>query len=179
MATARAALDATPPSVGAVGYLLQAAARSDWIGNPEELIPEHLRGTLDADIGLAEFLRRRELPGWAERTLEMARRHSDNSYFRRIRAVAVLSLAIGSAILVGGHGPVTTAELNDAADELKTVVEKFLDIGFADVRDLIAHPSVMQPFSSASAIGTPSAKRCSSAARSAWAMIRSSVAFWQ
>jgi tetratricopeptide (TPR) repeat protein len=142
MVIAQAALNSKPRSDHAVGYLLQAAARSNWTGEPEALIPQDLLGTAHADIGLAEFLRRREVPGWAERSLEMARRHTDNPDFRRIQAIAVLSLAIDSGATVpGGRGPVTTAELNAAADDMKAVVEHFLDVGFADVHDLAVHLS--------------------------------------
>jgi tetratricopeptide (TPR) repeat protein len=140
MAAAQAALDGEPRADHAVAYLLQAAARSDWTGDPESLIPEDLVGTAHADIGLAEYLRRRDAPGWAERSLKMARRHADTPEFKRIRAIAVLSLAIDSAAIVpGGRGPVTTAELNDAANDMKTLAENRLDVNFADVHDLVAH----------------------------------------
>lgn len=140
MAAAQAALNGAPRADHAVGYLLQAAARSDWDGEPETLIPADLIGTAYADIGLAEFLRRRNASGWAERSLEMARRHSLTPEFKRIRAIAVLSLAIDSEeIAFGGHGPVSNAELNAAADDMKAFVEHCLEIGFADVQDLFAH----------------------------------------
>lgn len=140
MTIARAALDGKPRADHAVLYLLQAAARSDWDGDPEALIPADLVGTAQADIGLAEFLRRREAPGWAERSLALARRHADTPNFKRIRAIAVLSLAIGStAIVPGGYGPVTTSEINTAADDMKALVTRCLDVGFADVYDLTAY----------------------------------------
>ena len=44
MDLARKALDATPRSDHAVAYLLQAAARSTWQGDPEALIPPDLVG---------------------------------------------------------------------------------------------------------------------------------------
>ena len=40
---------------------------------------------------------------------------------------------------LGGRGPVTTADLNDAADDMKTLAEHCLDVNFADVHDLVAH----------------------------------------
>lgn len=140
MAAARAALDGKPRAVHGIVYLLQAAARSDWQGAPETLIPPDLVGSAQADFGLAEFLNRREVPGWAERTLDMARRHTDLPEFKRLRAIAVLSLVIASgAMIAGGRGPVTSVELNQVADEMKVLVEHCLDVGFADQHDLVAH----------------------------------------
>jgi tetratricopeptide (TPR) repeat protein len=140
MAAAQAALSSDPRADHAVGYLLQAAARSDWQGDPETLIPPDLVGSAQADIGMAEFLRRRDLPGWAERSLEMARRHAELPEFKRVRAIAILSLAVESgAIIPGGYGPVTSVELSAAADDMKAFVEHCLDIGFADAHDLMVH----------------------------------------
>ncbi|MDB5416037.1 MAG: hypothetical protein JWR10_4372 [Rubritepida sp.] len=139
-AAAGKALNSEPPVDHAVGYLLQAAARSNWQGDPETLIPDRLIGSAQADIGLAEFLRRRDVPDWAKRTLGIARRHSDVPDFKRIRAIAVLSLAIESdTIIPGGRGAVTAAELNSAADDMKAVAEHCLDVGFADAHDLTAY----------------------------------------
>lgn len=140
MNAAQAALDGEPRADHAVGYLLQAAARSDWRGDPETLIPTDLAGSAHADIGMAEFLRRRDVPSWAERSIEMARRHAELPEFKRVRAIAVLSLAIESgAIIPGGHGPVTSAELNAAADDMKALVEHCLNVGFSDAHDLMVH----------------------------------------
>lgn len=140
MDLAQAALVGEPRSEQAIASLLQAAARSDWQGDPETLIPPDLSGTPHADIGLAEFLRRRDTPGWAERCLELARRHPGLPEFKRIHAMAVLSLAMESeSMLPGGHGPITSAELSTAADEMKAMVEHYLDIGFADRHDMMAH----------------------------------------
>jgi cellulose synthase operon protein C len=140
MKAAQAALRAETRADHAVSYLLQAAARAAWNGEPESLIPEDLTGTAQADIGLAEFLRQREISGWAERTLEIARRHQDAPEFKRIRAIAVLSLAIDEgAIVPGGRGTVTTADLNTAADDMKALAEHCLAVGFADAYDLTAY----------------------------------------
>jgi hypothetical protein len=140
MIAARMALSLTPRADHAVAYLLQAAARSDWAGDPEVLIPADLAGTLHADVGLAEYLRRRDLSGWAERTLELARRHQDSPDFKRIRSIAVLSLAIESGEFVpGGLSPVTAEDLNRAADDMKEIAEHHLEIGFADRHDLVAY----------------------------------------
>ncbi|MDQ0304504.1 PIN domain-containing protein [Ancylobacter polymorphus] len=137
---ARGALNGNPRADHAVGYLLQAAARSDWQGDPESLIPPDLAESAQADIGMAEFLRRRDVPGWAERSLEMARRHAELPEFKRVRAIAVLSLAVESgAIIPGGHGPVTSTELSAAANDMKALVMHCLDVGFADAHDLMVH----------------------------------------
>lgn len=140
MAAAQSALNGDPRADHAVGYLLQAAARSDWQEDPETLIPPDLVGSAQADIGMAEFLRRRDVPGWAERSLEMARRHAQLPEFKLVRAIAVLSLAVESgAIIPGGHGPVTSAELSAAADDMKALVEHCLAVGFPDAHDLMVH----------------------------------------
>ncbi len=55
MAAAQVALNGAPRADHAIGYLLQAAARADWNGNPEKLIPADLVGSAQADFGLAEF----------------------------------------------------------------------------------------------------------------------------
>lgn len=140
MALARQALDAKPRADHAVGCLLQAAARSTWQGDPNTLIPADLVGSEHADLGLAEFLRRREIPGWAERGLELSRRHAKADAFRRVGAIAVLVLVLEAGeFLSGGKAPVTLEELNRAADDMKAEAEHCLDIGFADEYDLIAY----------------------------------------
>lgn len=142
MDLARRALDAKPRADHAVACLLQAAARSSWQGDPETLIPANLVGSEHADLGLAEFLRRRNLPGWAERSLELSRRHLERDIFKRIRAIAVLSRALDAGgIVLDGCGPVTFEELNAAADDLKAIAEHCLDVGFADQHDLAAYLS--------------------------------------
>ncbi|WP_133245819.1 tetratricopeptide repeat protein [Candidatus Phycosocius bacilliformis] len=140
MEAARAALACDSPAKGAISYLLQAAARSDWEGDPETLVPPEFAGSAYADLGIAEFLRRRETPGWAERCLELARRHPDLSEFKRIKAIAILSIAIESgSIIAGAQGPVPYAEVNACADDMKAYVQYCLDAGFADKHDLVAH----------------------------------------
>lgn len=140
MAAARVALRSDPRADHAVGYLLQAAARSEWQGDPETLIPPDLIGSAPADIGMAEFLRRRDVPDWAERSLEIARRHAELPEFKRVHAIAILSLAVESgSIIPGGRGPVSSAELSAAAEEMKSLVEHCLDIEFADAHDLMVH----------------------------------------
>jgi cellulose synthase operon protein C len=137
MDTAQKALDSEPRADHAVAYLLQAAARSDWQGDPESLIPVTLNGTSHADVGLAEFLRWRNIPGWAERSLLLARQHPDVREFKRVAAIAILSLALGSGTVVsGGCGPVSQAEISTAADILMALAERCLDFERGDHRDL-------------------------------------------
>lgn len=139
MDLARQALEATPRADHAVAILLQAAARSTWQGDPEALIPADLVETEHADVGLAEFLRRRSMPGWEERCLVICRRHLDIDASKRIRAISILSLALASGgIMVRHVGPVSIEELNAAADDLKALTEHTLAIGFADQHDLLA-----------------------------------------
>jgi cellulose synthase operon protein C len=140
MELATQALNGSPRADHAVAYLLQAAARSNWDGNPASLIPDDLVGSKDADVGLAEFLRRRDIPGWAEQTLDICRRHPAAEEFQPICAIAVLAIALDAGLLaVGGRCPVTLAELNQAADQMKTIAERCLQIGFADKHDLTAY----------------------------------------
>jgi tetratricopeptide (TPR) repeat protein len=139
---AQKALAGSPRADHAVAYLLQAAARSDWQGEPETLIPPDLVGSSHADIGLVEFLRRREGHNWAARTLEIARRHPDVPDFNRVRALAILALSIeGDTVIPEGQSPFSLDELNAAADDIKALAEKCLDVGFADLHDLTAHVS--------------------------------------
>lgn len=140
MDLARRALSAQPRADHATLYLLQAAARSGWQGDPESLVPPDLIGTPHADLGIAEFLRQRNAPNWGERSLDLARKHPDVRDFKRVRAIAILSLAVESGAMVpGGKGPVRSEELNQAADDMKAIAEHYIDIGFADHNDLVAY----------------------------------------
>jgi cellulose synthase operon protein C len=139
MSLAQEALAATPRPTHAVGYLLQAAALSNWQGDPETLIPLDIVGSEHADFGLTEFLRRRNIPGWAERSLGLSRRHPGGELLKRVGAIAVLALATESgAFIPGGRGPVTLEDVNRAADDMKAHTDHCLDIGFADENDLAA-----------------------------------------
>ncbi|MCK1668984.1 tetratricopeptide repeat protein [Bradyrhizobium sp. 153] len=138
MELAQVALSSTPRSDQAVSYLLQAAARSSWEGDPETLIPSDLTGSVHADVGLAEFLRKRNVPGWAEKTLELARNHTDVMELKLAAAVAVLELALGPEAFLGRPGAVNPAELASAADEMTAMAESCLSNDFADRHDLLA-----------------------------------------
>lgn len=139
MELAREALSGTPRADHAVGYLIQAAARSGWEGDPEAMIPADLAGNVHADLGLAEFYRWRHVPGWQERCRKLARRHPDMPEFKAIGALAVLALAVESETTVpGGIGPVTADELAGAADDMKAACERLLDIGFVGAHDRVA-----------------------------------------
>ncbi len=123
-----------------VGFLLQAAARSGWEGDPEDLIPERFRGSPAADIGLAEFCRLREVPGWETRSLDLATRHADVPEFRRVRGLATLSLIVSSgAVVPGTRTPLDQPAVQRAADDLKAVAEQCIAIGYAKGNDLVAH----------------------------------------
>jgi Flp pilus assembly protein TadD len=142
MELARCALRGEPRADHAVAYLLQAAARSSWQGDPETLIPPDLVGNEHADLGLVEFLRRRNLSDWAERTLKVSLRHPNCEVFNRIKAIAVLSLMLDSGGIISNcRASVTTEELNAAANHLTAMVEHWLNIGFADQYDLAANLS--------------------------------------
>lgn len=140
MDLAQKALGAEPRADYAVGYLLQAAARSDFDADPISLIPPDLVGSGHADLGLAEFYNRRHFPDWAERNIELARKHADVPEFKRIGAVATLSVLLQSGAAVpGGRSPISVDDLNAAANDMKSVAEHYLDVGFADRHDLVAY----------------------------------------
>jgi cellulose synthase operon protein C len=138
MELAKVALNSSPRSEQAVSYLLQAAARSSWQGDPETLIPPDLVGSVHADMGLAEFLRKRNVPGWAEKTRELARNHLDVPEFRRADAIAVLELALGPDVFVGRPGTVSREDLGRAANEMLAMADSCLTNAFADQHDLLA-----------------------------------------
>ena len=140
MDMARRALAAAPPCKTAVAYLLQAAARSDWEGNPETLIPDDLVGSMEADFGLAEYLRRREVPGWPERTIELAAAHPDSEELKRALALAVLELAVKEQRIIGTTtGTASFEQINEAADFMKAVAERAVANGHLSGHDLIAY----------------------------------------
>ncbi|MCJ2189275.1 PIN domain-containing protein [Novosphingobium beihaiensis] len=144
---AQHALTMSPRADSAVAYLLQAAARSDWQGDPESLIPDDLKNSLAAAFGLAEFMRRRDLPGWAERTIELYRQHPSSEELKRANGVAVLELAIRhDAMIIGGTPAVSMVQINAAADDVKEVAERFLDIDYKhdhDLRAFISNAAVL------------------------------------
>jgi cellulose synthase operon protein C len=140
IALAQQALVSVPRPNHAVAYLLQAAARSAWQGEPESLIPPDLVGSESADFGVAEFLRWRSVPGWAERSLELSRRHPEVDFFKRVRAVAVLALALEKGdFLPGGRAPVSLEDLNRVADDMKTLAVYCLDNEFIHEHDFVAN----------------------------------------
>jgi tetratricopeptide (TPR) repeat protein len=140
MDLARDALAATPRVDAAVAYLLQAAALGDWQGEPDTLIPADLVGTESADIGLAEFLRRRESPRWEEKTLAICARHEGLKQFDRIHALAILSLALGGGLIAKeGKAAVSPAELDRAADEMTGLAEQMMMVHFGHRHDLVAY----------------------------------------
>lgn len=138
MELAKVALNSTPRSEQAVSYLLQAAARSSWQGDPETLIPPDLVGSVHADMGLAEFLRKRNVAGWAEKTRELARNHIDVQEFRRADAIAVLELAMGPDAFIGRPRTVSREDLERAADVMLAMADSCLANAFADQYDLLA-----------------------------------------
>ncbi len=142
MELAQNALTARPRPDYAIGVLLQAAGRSSWQGDPESLIPHDLVGTPQADLGLAEFIRRREAPHWENRSVELARRHPDMPELKRIKALAVLSLAIASETSEpGGPGSISEEDIGQAADDMKAAAEHFINIGYAHQHDLVSYLS--------------------------------------
>lgn len=140
MELARLSLNAAQRCNTAVAYLLQAAARSDWEGDPATLIPDHLVGSVEAGFGLAEYMRRRDVPGWPERTLELAAAHPDSEELKRAASLAILELAVKEQRILGTTaGTLTFEQLNQAADFMKASAERSVANGHRAGHDLIAY----------------------------------------
>jgi len=139
---ANQALATEPRAEAAVAYLLQAAARCDWEGDPGTLIPNDLKTSISAAFGMAEFLRRREWPDWPERTLALAKLHPDSDELRRCSALAVLELAVRHQAILGcGFGPISIEQINRAAEDMKILAERYLSNGYSHNHDLLAYVS--------------------------------------
>ncbi len=139
MELAQRALSADTPSPVAVAYLLQAAARSDWTGDPIDLIPKEYRHSPEAGFGLTEFWRRREDRDWPEKTLEISKLHPDSVELRRARSLAVLELAVRTdRIIIGGTASISARDITDAADDMSITAHKHIDEGYTHQHDLLA-----------------------------------------
>ena len=126
----------------AVSALLQAAARSDWAGEPEELVPDDLRGSAVAELAIGDFVRRRWLPGWERRVLALADTPDGGSHLSLLKALAVLSIAVDSRLhVIGGNDTVSDAQLDRAATDLLAHAKHLLKIGYSGRHDLMAHVS--------------------------------------
>lgn len=136
----RRAIEASPPAEAGLAYLLQAVARSDWEGDPYALIPDELRDTLAADLGLAEFFRRKEIDGWPQRVIEFAEKHPDAEELQRLKSGAVLELALQrDGSMVGGLGNVDITMIAETAEFMLQLTNRYLDQGFSDRDDLAAY----------------------------------------
>lgn len=142
MEIAKAVLARPDRTPFAVSALLQAAARTDWQGDPESLIPQDMRGTTSAELAVADFLRKRWLPGWEARVLALPDTETDFDNIARLKALAILSIAVDSRVhVVGGKEAVTDAQINEAADQMQAHALHCLRNGYALRYDLIAHVS--------------------------------------
>lgn len=140
MSLAQEALAGIPKPEPALTCLIQAAVLSGSETDPETLIPEDMKNTVGADLGLAEAYRQRRVPDWQTRCIELARRHPGIREFVPVNAVAVLSLAVESqATVPGGVGPVSADDIGKAADDMLAFVGHLLEIGYADLENLRAH----------------------------------------
>lgn len=126
----------------AVSALLQSASRSGWQGDPETLVPEDLSGSPPAELGLADFMRRRWLPGWERRVLALPDDGESRADIAHMKALAVLSIAVDSRIhVVGGKDIVSDADVDSAATVMLAHATRCLRNGYADRHDLMAHVS--------------------------------------
>jgi tetratricopeptide (TPR) repeat protein len=89
---------------------------------------------------LAEFLRRRELPGWGERTLQICARHPGEKQFERIHALAILSLALGGGLTSkNGRSAISATDIDRAASEMTALAERMMTVRFGHHHDLVAY----------------------------------------
>lgn len=127
------------PPRQAVLHMLQAAGRANWEGDPAELVPENIRGSFEADYGLAEYYRRMDDPEWAQKSIVLADRHPEKEQFALIKAIAVLSQAVDRVgHLVGLSGNLDFELLRETATVLKSHAERLVVIEFAHEHDLRA-----------------------------------------
>ncbi len=142
MEIARAVL-ARPDRTGfAVSAMLQAASRSEWQGDCESLVPEDMRGTRSVELAIADFLRKRWLPGWETRILALEDGDSEFDDVARLKALAVLSIAVDSRVhVVGGRDTVSDFQIDEAATHMLAYAKHCLDVTYADRHDLMAHVS--------------------------------------
>lgn len=140
LSLAREALAGSPHSEQALTCLIQASVRSGSTDDVDALIPEAMRGTVGADLGLAEACRHLKEPGWETRCIEIAKRHPNAREFIPISALAILSLVVDSEmVLPGGVGPVSGEDIAKAADDMFAFAGHLIDIGYADQQNLRAH----------------------------------------
>lgn len=134
--TATEALKQHPTPVHAIGYLLQAAARTAWDGPPEDLVPQELLDTEEAAVGLAEFKRIRQTEGWQRYAIEASQRHEASRTLRRMAAFATLAIVADvHAEMLPDQPHVTLAAISAAADELKVGAETLLRVQYGDVKE--------------------------------------------
>ncbi|MFS0736659.1 hypothetical protein ABC347_06380 [Sphingomonas sp. 1P06PA] len=142
MEIARAVLARPDRTEFAVSALLQAASRSTWEGDPETLVPEEMLDSRTAQLAIADFLRRRWLPGWEARVLALPDGEGEFDDVTRIKALAILSIAVDSRVhVVGGGETVSDAQIDAAATYMLSYATHCLRVGYADRHDLMAHVS--------------------------------------
>ncbi|AEG48415.1 Tetratricopeptide TPR_1 repeat-containing protein [Sphingobium chlorophenolicum L-1] len=126
----------------AVSALLQAAVRSDWQGDPRTLIPEGMEGSATVQLALADFMRRRWMPGWETHVLALTDDEGKDRDMGRLKALAVLSIAVDSRVhIVGGRGTVSDQQIDEAATIMLAHATHCLRNGYAYRHDLMAHVS--------------------------------------
>ncbi|USU05567.1 hypothetical protein NF699_02370 [Sphingomonadaceae bacterium OTU29LAMAA1] len=142
MEIARAVLARPDRTEFAVSAMLQAASRSNWQGDPGTLVPEEMRGTRSAELAIADFLRKRWLPGWETKVFSLEDGDSEFDDVARLKALAVLSIAVDSRVhVVGGGDTVTDVQIDEAASHMAAYAKHCLDVAYADRHDLMAHVS--------------------------------------
>lgn len=126
----------------AVSALLQAAVRSDWQGDPESLVPADMIGSFAATFAVADFMRRRWLPGWEQKVLALPDREENQADLGRLKGLAILSIAVDSRVhVVGGKDTVSDDQIDWAATQVLACARHCLQIGYAYRHDLMAHVS--------------------------------------
>lgn len=126
----------------AVSALLQAAARSKWQGDPQSLIPAGTKRSTTIELAIVDFMRRRWMPGWEAHALALHSDKDNDRDLRRLKAFAVLSIAVDSRVhVIGGRDKVTDRQIDEAASEMLAYAARCLRTGYAHRHDLMAHVS--------------------------------------
>lgn len=126
----------------AVSALLQAAVRADWQGDPRSLVPAGMEDSATAQMALADFMRRRWMPGWETHVLALPDNDDKDRDMGRLKALAVLSVAVDSRVhIVGGNRTVSDQQIDAAATAMLAYANRCLRNGYAHQHDLMAHVS--------------------------------------
>ena len=126
----------------AASAFLQAAARCDWEGDPESAIPADMLGSSTVQLALVDHARRRWSKGWEARALGLPDDPANKRDVDRLKALAVLSIAVDSRVhVLGGKDTVSDEQVDEAATVMSGYAVHCLRNDYAHRHDLMAHVS--------------------------------------